>query len=411
MSLVSGDTIWTKLNKIPKKYTYLSNDIKCEVAIIGAGITGALCSYYFAEAGIDTVIVDKNIIGYGSTRASTSILQYEIDTDLIGLKGLIGLDNAVKAFNLCKKAVYDIGDIVNKLDDNCDFNYRDCFYYTDKESHKKIIKKEFELRKENGFEVEFIDEHRGKELFSFPIKAGIYSKGSAGEIDPYRFAHGLISKGVKNGLRVYENTKVIDIQWEQDGVTLITENQFEIRAKKVIIATGFDAKNYIDEKTTAMARSFTICTKPVNNLEGWYNKCIIRDYGNPYTYLRVTGDNRIIIGGEDIPLGGNNSKISRLSNDDPVAIEKFKILEERLTRLFPNIEDLEVEYRFSGHFGESGDSLPYIGEYKKYPNCYFCLGCGSNGILYAVLGGQLLRDLYLGMNPPELELFRIPRQN
>ena len=74
MNLVSGNMLWTKINKIPNKYTYLSEDIKCDVLIIGAGITGAICAHYFTMAGVDTAIVDKNIVGYGSTSASTSIL-------------------------------------------------------------------------------------------------------------------------------------------------------------------------------------------------------------------------------------------------------------------------------------------------------------------------------------------------
>jgi heterodisulfide reductase subunit A-like polyferredoxin len=130
MSYVSGELYWTGINNIPKKHPYLSNDIECQVAVVGAGITGAICSYYFCEAGIDTVIIDKNIAGYGSTSASTSILQYEIDSDLTGLKGIVGIDHAVKCFKLCEKAVYDIQDIVNKLNDRCNFSLKPCLYYS-----------------------------------------------------------------------------------------------------------------------------------------------------------------------------------------------------------------------------------------------------------------------------------------
>jgi glycine/D-amino acid oxidase-like deaminating enzyme len=77
--------------------------------------------------------------------------------------------------------------------------------------------------------------------------------------------------------------------------------------------------------------------------------------------------------------------------------------------MFPNIEGIEAEFNFNGLFGDTKDSLPYIGEYEKMPNCYFCLGYGSNGILYATFGAQIIRDMYLGKKNPDSELFKFGR--
>lgn len=409
MNLVTGNILWTGINKIPNKYSYLSDDIDCEVLIVGGGITGAICAYYLTMAGIDTVIVDKNIIGYGSTSASTSILQYEIDTDLIQLKGILGLEKAVECFKLCEKAVYDIEEIVNNLGNECGFSLRDCFYYTDSNSDVTLLSKEYEIRKRKDFNVEFIDEKKGKNMFSFPIKAGIYSRSGAGEIDPYSFTHQLIDSSINNGLRVFENTEVVDIKQASNSVEIMTRNKFKVNAKKVVFATGFETKEMIENRTAILTRTFTLATKPVENFEGWHNRAIIRNTSDPYTYLRTTSDDRIIIGGEDLDLGGKYSKISNLTNSDTLSIDKFQILNNRLLKLFPKINNMEIEYRFSGLFGESQDGLPYVGEYEKYPNCYFCLGYGSNGILYAVIGAQLIRDLYFGNYSPILDLFKIDR--
>ncbi|MCY6372812.1 NAD(P)/FAD-dependent oxidoreductase [Clostridium ganghwense] len=409
MNLVSGDLYWTNINRIPNKYTYLSEDVNYDVVIVGGGITGALCAYYFAEAGIKVAVVEKNIIGYGSTSASTSILQYEIDNNLIGLKGLVGLDNAVKAFKLCNKAVYDIENIINNLDDKCDFILGQCLYYTNKTADIYMLEQEFELRKQYGFDVEFLDENTAKDKFSFPMKAAIYSRSGAAGINPYRFSHALIDYAVKKGAVVYENTEITNTYSENDGEVLITRNGFKIRAKKILVAQGFEARKYVEKNVAKFTRSFTLVTKPIKDFNGWYNKCIIRDTNKMYTYLRITGDNRVMIGGEDLEVGGERSKVSNLCNEDSVAKEKYKILEDKLRNMFPNIKDIEIEYKFSGLFGETKDSLPYIGVYDDLPNYYFCMGYGSNGIIYNVIGAQLLRDLHLGKNPPELNIFSFNR--
>ncbi|SMB80939.1 Glycine/D-amino acid oxidase [Desulfonispora thiosulfatigenes DSM 11270] len=409
MNLVSGNMLWTSIDKIPNKYSYLSEDIECDVLVIGAGITGAIAAHYLNQAGVKTVMVDKNIIGYGSTRASTSILQYEIDIDLYGLKSMIGEDKAAKCFKLCENAVYEIEKIINNLEEDCDFSLEESLYYTNNASQVSYLKKEFDLRKKHGLDVKFLDKEQAKEKFSFPIEAGIYSNSGAASINPYRFTHALISKEVKNGLKVFENTEIIKISPQDKYVNLETNNNYKIKAKKVIIAAGYEGKDYIHGKIADMSRTFTIVTKPIKNFAGWNNKCIIRDDNDPYIYLRTTGDNRIIIGGEDEELGKDTSKIANLSNDDIAATLKYDSLLKKLKSYFPLIDDIEVEYKFSGIFAVTKDGLPYIGEYQHMPNCYFSLGYGSNGILYAIIAGQLIRDLYSNKERSEYELFSFTR--
>lgn len=409
MKLVAGDMLWTNINKIPDKYTYLSNDIECDALIIGGGVTGAIIAYYLTKEGIDTVLVDKNIIGYGSTRASTAILQYEVDTDLYGLSHMIGEEKAAKCFELSEKAVFDIRDIVNELDDDCDFMLKECFYYTSNSSHISLLKKEFDLRKKHGFNVEFIDKNNAKDKFSFPIEAGIYSKSGGALIDPYKFTRALIKKSIKNGLKVYENTEINIIQSESNHVYLKTPNDFSIKAKKVIMAAGYESKKYIDRGILNITRTFNLVTKPIKEFNGWHNKCIIRDDNDPYIYFRTTADNRIIVGGEDEKVGKETSKMSNLTNEDLVSIKKYDILLKKLKDFFPDIKDIEVEYKFSGLFGVTKDGLPYIGEYSKMPNCYFALAYGSNGIVNGILCGQLIKDLYLNNKRDELDLFKFDR--
>lgn len=409
MNLVSGDTIWTKVNKINYKYIYLSDDMECDVAIIGAGVTGAICAYYFTQAGIKTVVFDRNIIGFESTSASTSILQYEVDYMLSVLREMIGFEKALKAFKLCEKAVYDIQEIINGLDDKSEFTRRESLFYSSRPAEYKSIKKEYELRKENGFDVEFLDRKTAQEKFSFPIEAGILSRSGAAEIDPYRFSHALISESVKKGLEVYEHTEISEIKPKEDYVILTTKFKNSVKARRAIITTGFEAKNLIAEKIVSLSRTFCVATKPVHSSEGWHNRCIIRDSNQTYSYIRSTNDNRIIIGGEDSSIGGINSKMSNLDNGDPAAKEKFIILVDRLKTMFPGIQGIEAEYEFSGIFGSTKDGLPYLGEYGGMPCCYFCLGYGSNGILYNIFGAQFLRDLYMGNHRPELDIFRFGR--
>ncbi|MBS4539528.1 FAD-binding oxidoreductase [Clostridium sp. D2Q-11] len=408
MKLISGDILWSSINEVPKQYPSLVRDIECDVLIIGGGVTGALASYYLSENTFDVVVVEKNIVGYGSTRASTSILQYEVDTDLYGLSHMIGEKKAVAAFKLCEQGVYDIENIISNLGDNCDFRLNECLYYTQNSSKVSYMKKEYELRKKHGFSVEFLENKNEVQGITVPIHAGIYSYKGSAEIDPYRFTHSLISKAIERGVKVYENTEVKKIKPNFDNVVVETINNFKIKAKKVIIASGYESIEYFNKKLANMFRTFTIVTKPINKLQEMQS-ITMRDDKDAYTYIRTTGDNRIIIGGDDEKIGKETSNMANLSNDDKASEVKYNILYEKLKKFYPQFSNMEIDYKFSGIFAVTKDGLPHIGEKKDMPNCYFIMSYGSNGILYSTIGAKLLTDLFSGNKRKELEIFRYDR--
>ena len=46
--LVHGNPLWTAINAVPVQYPWLEKDETCEVAVVGAGLTGAMIAYQFA---------------------------------------------------------------------------------------------------------------------------------------------------------------------------------------------------------------------------------------------------------------------------------------------------------------------------------------------------------------------------
>lgn len=82
MDLYSGLPYWIAKNRLYNYFNPLKSDYSTDVAIIGAGITGALVAHELCTAGIKCAVIDKRSITTGSSTASTALLQYEIDTPL-----------------------------------------------------------------------------------------------------------------------------------------------------------------------------------------------------------------------------------------------------------------------------------------------------------------------------------------
>ncbi|HEX2938675.1 MAG TPA: FAD-dependent oxidoreductase [Ruminiclostridium sp.] len=407
---LAGAPYWTASAKIPNQYPYLSEDISCEVAIVGGGVTGALCAYQLQQAGIDTVLLDADLFGFGSTGSSSSILQYDFDYELSSLRDLIGLEKAVRTYRACIRGLDEIEKITKDLGANVGFSRRDSFYYTPCEYGTESMKQEYLLRRHHEFPVEFLDSTKAAELFSFRVEAGIYTTGMAGEIDPYRFTQALISEAVMLGMRAYENTSVEVVTPDLDGITLETKTNHTVRAKKMVNATGLsavkDAGRIAQPKTT-----FCVVTAPVEDFSGWYNRCIIRDDGDPYIYLRTLPDNRILIGGLDSRYIDENGMLAKFIKA-PVSVQcKYNELEQKLFSMMTGIDDITAEYYFSGTSGDTGDGLPYVGSRPGYPNVYYDICTGSNGIVFAQLAADIIRDLYLGGDATDMDLMSFGRLN
>lgn len=85
MDLKSNEPFWLVKNGIISSYPSLKNDETCDALIIGGGITGSLIAHQMVKDGHKTILIDKREIANGSTSATTSMLQYEIDVPLYEL--------------------------------------------------------------------------------------------------------------------------------------------------------------------------------------------------------------------------------------------------------------------------------------------------------------------------------------
>src|SRR5262245_6513882 len=97
----SSQAYWLLRDGIGDATPALTAATSCDVAIIGAGITGALIADALVSSGRRVILLDRFEPALGSTAASTALLQYEIDTHLVDLVKQLDAPRAALAYRAC----------------------------------------------------------------------------------------------------------------------------------------------------------------------------------------------------------------------------------------------------------------------------------------------------------------------
>ena len=138
MDLKSGYPFWAVKNGLMRAFPPLTSDLRCDVAVVGAGITGALIADELVSHGHDVVVVDQRDAGWGSTAASTALLQYEIDVHMTDLARHYGMANAALAYASCVDAIDLIGALARSVRD-VDFLPMRSLYLASRARHRKAL--------------------------------------------------------------------------------------------------------------------------------------------------------------------------------------------------------------------------------------------------------------------------------
>jgi glycine/D-amino acid oxidase-like deaminating enzyme len=296
--------------------------------------------------------------------------------------------------------VRKLGSLIGRLKIDCGHETKPSLFLARKSRHVSALKEEFHLRRQIGFELEFWSQSDIERHYPFSRPAALFSR-LGGQVDPHKLTHGLLAAGRRRGLKVFDRSPVTSFEPTGNGICLITEDGYTVKAKRAVIACGFESMAHVKGEAGRLKSTYALVSEPINRLSGWYRRSLIWEAGNPYLYLRTTADNRIIIGGEDVDLTSPGRRDRLIRRKTAALVRKFEAL-------FPDIK-LEVAYSWAGTFGETKDGLAYIGSNPGLPHAYFALGYGGNGITYSLIAAEIIRDHFLGRRNRDAHIFRFER--
>ena len=427
------------------KYDKLEENIKTDICIIGGGLTGITTAYYLSKYKIRTVLLEKDRIcrqASGNSTAKTTSQHGLIYKYLTDSKG----ENFAKAYyEANEEAIRNIKKIIDDEEIDCDFEYQPAYVYTQRLTDVQKIKEEVEAVNNFGGKAEFVpssefelnklknnnEQYNIKNVQSgsqklkinadnivkenisleadkvkesmknvLPIKALAAIKfENQAQFNPYKYANALADICSKSEIKIFENSKVIDVDTEdkEEYYIITLQNGCKVKAKYVVIATKYPIVNIPGFYFMKMyqSTSYAIAMETKEKLfEGMYINSEI-----PTISLRTAkfGDkNLLIVVGSDHKTGTQVD----LSNS-------YKYLEEIAKNIYPKGK---IKYHWNTEDCISLDKIPYIGRFSSvWEHCYVATGFNKWGISTSNIAAKIITDEILGERNEYAETFKSTR--
>ncbi|BBK44695.1 oxidoreductase [Allostella vacuolata] len=378
----------------------LAGDLRCGVLVVGAGITGSLMAEHLAGRGLDVCIIDRERPGFGSTAASTAMLQWEIDVPMRRLADLYGFERAARIYQRSYAAATGLCGLIDELGLGCRLRQRRSVYLAAGDVGGRELLAEQQLRARAGLPGDFLDYRTLRQAFGFDREAAIVAPGSA-DADPLRLSLLLLERAIGRGVRLF-SADAVSYDAGPGSVLVGMADGRSIEAAHVVLATGYVIPDCVPAGLHRLASSWALATPPQRPGGLWPERALVWEASQRYLYARTTDDDRIVIGGED------DAGLVEPDERDRAMPAKAEILLRRLAGLWPAAE-ARADYVWSGVFGSTVDGLPLIGQVPDRPRVHAAYGYGGNGITFSFLASRMIARLIEGAREDWFSDFALDR--
>lgn len=381
---------WSNNSEL-RTYPSLDESVKCDVCIIGAGISGLTTAYLLAMSGKKVVIIDDGPIGGGQTWRTTGHLASALDDRYYILESYFGEQGAKLAAQSHNAAIDFIESLVKKHHIACEFERVNAYLFAPSIEEAHLLEKELDAAKRAGLDVAMVSK---APLKSFETGPAVCFSNQA-HFHTIKYLNKLCELIEACGGAIYCDTHAASIKELKDnGFTIETNRKKHIHADHVVVATNYPTKGRIPQHFKQAAyRTYVIAG---NIPEGYVKAGLYYDTLDPYHYIRTAKDkdgNDILIAGGEDHRTGEEEKIE----------ERYQRLEAWTRERFPLLG--EISYRWSGQIIEPIDCLGFIGRTEKDRELYMITGDSGNGLTHGTIGGLLIHDLILGIESPWEKLY------
>lgn len=370
---------WISKNASNTKKQVLNKDLKTNVVIIGAGLTGLSCAYYASEEIQDMIILEADAICYGASGRNTGKLSAQHGCLYHTLCEKYDIISAKHYYQANMDALQSIKEIIKKHQIECEFKHANSWLITSDETLKAQLQDEWQTYIDLKIPAIYEDKH-----LPYNAIAGIAMKNQA-QFDPYAYGLGLAKIVKERNIPIYENSNVFSMENTNDTYTIFV-NDHKVIANKVVFASQFP---FIDHKHLYFTKM--VCHQ--ESVAVFNNTAKAKDM-----YLSIDKD----------PLSYNNYDTFTLAAGNAYKSGQTPAMDQQTfqNQLKKQGNATTIHNSWTSQDYLSFDHLPLIGKLDKNdPNVLFASGFQKWGNTTSNLAGKILTSYLLNQSSPYQSMF------
>ena len=375
-----GVSFWWQQLGLPTPTDRLEGDATCDVAIVGAGLTGLWTAYYLhaADPSLDIRLVEAEFAGFGASGRNGGWLSSELPGSprayaaAAGEAGLESMRAAVRG------SVHEVIAVAGREQIDADIRLSGVLH---------VARSEAQARRLDG---ELTAAQVAERVRVAGAVAGHHDPDCA-RVHPAKLVSGVARAVRGRGVRIHEGTRALRVE----PGAVVTERG-TVRAPVVLrCLEGFTAGLRSHRREWLPMNSAIIATAPLSEAQwariGWDGEELLGDEAHAYCYAQRTADGRIAMGGRGVPYRfGSRTDVDGRTQDATIAS-----LRSTLAALFPSLADVTIDHAWCGVLGVPRDWSASV-SFDPATGLGHAGGYVGSGLTATNLAGRTLRDLVLG---------------
>ena len=375
----------------------LASDINADVCVVGGGFSGLATTLFLRESGLDVVLLESNLIGWGASgrNGGQVVAGYGEDTEEV-VSRVHGSAAGHRAYALGFTTIDLLKTVIDRYEIECDltWGYIRAAITARQVDSLRSIAKDLEQRKPDFLGDLFEGANVERLVGSCAYRAALYTKGE-GHLHPLNLALGEANAIQGLGGQIFEQSAATDIQRSKNGQTVTVKTAGgQVRAGTLVLC----GNAYLEkleprlQQTLIPGYSAIIATEPLGadiRARLIPHNAAVSDMRSVLDYYRFSADGRMLWGGLGHWSGADNA------NPEPQ-------LRKRMTKIFPELAQTRTEYQWSGRIGISANLNPQIG--RLAANVYYAQAYSGHGVASTHLSGRIIADAIVGQSE-DFEMF------
>jgi gamma-glutamylputrescine oxidase len=371
----------------------LAGDLRADICILGAGLTGLSTAIELAEAGYSVIVLEAQRVGWGASGRNGGQVIFGYGCDQSKLESMLGEADARRLFDWSIEGIELIRSRCAKYAIDCDWRDGHAHVPIRPRQVGELRRLQDESAQRYGYPLEWWDRNRQYAEIASRRYLGALFDPRSGHLHPLKYTLGLAQAARSLGVRIFEQSTVVECVHGPRPLLRTAggsvQCDFAVLAGNALvrgIAPPLDAR-------IMPVGTYIAATEPLGEAAARAlipRDIAVADINWALDYFRCSADHRLLFGG-------------RASYSTFVPPNLPGVMRRRLRAVFPQLADVKLEHVWGGMIDISLNRAPHWG--RLGDNVYFAQGFSGHGVNTTGLAGRLISEAIRGQSE-RLDVFR-----